>query len=165
MPLENLMRDLAAELGLGDIRLEEDGGAQLAFGDDIQIDISASGEWPGINITALVGAIPTDNREAVYSEMLEANYQGLATGGAALCIDTVLGEVILSRHIAGENTDFEVFAVEVSRFFAALTMWRERLQKGQIGSGDFEFNEDDDHATAADEDPAPEPPGSGMISV
>jgi len=136
MALANLMKDLAAAIGLDNIAFGADGGGQLVIDDDVVVDIRvASGQEGGFVVSALVGPIPLDNREAVYGELLEANLVGDATGGAALAIDPTRSQIALRRRFSDDSMAFSVLDRELSIFVEALSYWRRRCANGEIGKG------------------------------
>jgi len=157
MELAELMKELASELGLGEIELEEDGGGRITIDDDLAIDLEGAEDGFGFSISATVGSIPGEGREAVFRELLEANLQGHGTGGAALALDSTLNEIVLCRSIPQDDLRFEVFDQELVTFVEALRMWRERLDSGALGT-----EQDEPEASPA---ASMRPGGAGMIPV
>ena len=156
MELAELMKELASELGLGEIELEEDGGGQITIDDDLAIDLEAAEDGFGFVISATVGTIPDEEREAVFAELLEANLLGQGTGGASLALDSTLNEIVLCRSIPQDDLRFEVFDQELVTFVEALRWWRERLESGALGA-----KEEPQAASAV----SMRPGGEGMIQV
>ena len=159
MALSELMRELAAELGMSDIELEEDGGAQIVVDDDFAIDIAGDEAGPGFTVSATVGIAPTTEREATFAALLEANLVGQGTGGATLALDPVLDEVVLCRSFSRDDLPFEEFEQELVAFIEALRLWRGRHAAGLIATGETEADD------ASSTQPPQGPPGPGMIRI
>ena len=135
MELAELIRELGAGLGLSDAEPDEDGAATLVIDDTLEIVIEPGEDGHGILISAAVGTLPGDAREAVFAELLEANLMGQGTGAAALAIDPDREEIVLCRMILKTDLDFDDFDRELVVFANALRYWRERSDGGQIGKG------------------------------
>ena len=133
MALAELMTELAAAIGLEGVELEDDGGGQLIIDDDLVIDIATDPGEATIIVAASVGAIPADQREAAFGQLLEANLLGDGTGGAALAIDGTRDEIVLCRLFPQDDLPFAVFDRELSVFVQALRYWRQRCAAGTIG--------------------------------
>lgn len=153
MALAELMTELAEAIGQEGVELEDDGGGQLVIDGDLVIDIAADSSGSRIVVSASVGAIPIDGREAAFGELLEANLLGDGTGGAALAIDSTRGEIALCRLLPQDGLSFSVFSQELSLFVEALRYWRQRCAAGEIGE-----KEDDGLESAADR-------GAGMLRI
>ncbi len=134
MALADLMNELAATIGRDSVALEADGG-HLVIDDDLIVDIVAASDEGGFIVAAAIGPVPADDSEAVYRELLEANFRGEATGGAALCIDTKRNEIALWRQFPHDGLSFRVFDRELSVFVEALSYWRYRYTSGALGKG------------------------------
>lgn len=136
MTLEELMQELGSRLGLGEVQLDEDGGAQIVVDDDLDIDIARAEEGSGFSLSAVVGPLHANDREAELAELLAANLLGRGTGGAALSLDDALDEIVLSRIVAQDDLPFEVFEQELTTFIEVLRIWRDRHRQDLIGKGD-----------------------------
>lgn len=135
MALSDLMRELAARMGLGEIELEDDGGAQLVIDGNLEVDLIADVEGTGFAAVATVGPFRETDREAAMAELLEVNLFGQATGGACLALDTNRGEIVLRCHFPETDIAFDVFDTEMAGFVGALRYWRGRNSAGLIGTG------------------------------
>lgn len=150
MKLGELMRELAVRLDLGEVALEDDGGAQVVVGDGLSIDIEYGETSGGIAFSATVGPAPADDMAAALSELLDANLLGQGTNGATLALDRVLGEIVLCRSIGQPEMAYEAFEAELTRFAEALQFWHRRVADGELGSA-LEEDGDDDASDSAPE--------------
>lgn len=146
MELAELIRELGAHLRLPDVDPDEDGAATIVIDDTFEIVIEPGEDGRRILISAAVGALPVDAREAVFAELLEANLVGQGTGTAALAIDPDREEIVLCRVILQTDLDFDDFDQELVVFTNALRYWRERCESGQIGKGADGDTPDEGHA-------------------
>ena len=135
MELADLIREMGAHLGHRDVEPDEDGGAVIVIDDTYEIAIERGEEGRGIVISATVGELPDEGREAVYAELLEANLMGQGAGAAALAIDPQVGDIVLCRVIPQSDLAFDDFDLELVGFAGALRFWRDRFVSGEIGKG------------------------------
>ena len=122
-------------LGLSDVEPDEDGAATIVIDDTLEIVVEPGEGGQGVLISAAVGQLPADAREAALAELLEANLMGQGVGAAALAIDPDQEEIVLCRVILKSDLDFGDFDRELVGFATALRFWRERCDGGQIGKG------------------------------
>lgn len=155
MTIRELLGELAERVGLGEAALEDEGGVQIVLDDDRVIEIHANDDRPGVTFSSAVGPAPTEDREAVLATLLEANLMGEGTFGAALCLDSAAGEIVLCRSINVDDMPYDAFEAELSQFSAAQLAWQELLEDGGRPDG---LGDDD---TAA-QDPSPD---AGMVRV
>lgn len=148
MELAELIRELGAGLGLSDVEPDEDGAATIVIDDTLEIVVEPGEGGQGVLISAAVGALPADAREAALAELLEANLMGQGVGAAALAIDPDQEEIVLCRVILKSDLDFEDFDRELVAFVNALRFWRERSDGGQIGKGADGDEQDEDGAAS-----------------
>jgi hypothetical protein len=136
MALRDLMQTFGARLCLGEIELDEDGGAQILLGDTLAVDVLADEQGQGFAMVATVSRLPADKRLPAYTEVLEANAAGLGTGGVCLGIDSDRQEIVLRRHIPTTDLPLELFDQELAAFAEELAFWRARCERGQLGTGE-----------------------------
>ena len=146
MELAELIRELGAGLELSDVEPDEDGAATIVIDDTLEIVVEPGEGGQGVLISAAVGALPADAREATLAELLEANLMGQGVGAAALAIDPDQEEIVLCRVILKSDLDFDDFDKELVAFVDALRFWRERCDAGQIGKGADGDEQDEDGA-------------------
>ncbi len=146
MALSDLMTAFAEEVGLPDIELEEDGGARLVLGDDLEIDVFADVQGQGFSVIGVVGVLPDADREAAFQWMLAANVEGLGTGGAFLGFDPQRDEIVLRRHFPNTELAVSQFDRELAAFANALQTCRVRNDGGALGRQDDEAPPEEDDA-------------------
>ncbi len=133
MNLASALAELGDRLGIGVIKLDQNGGCLLAFDDKLVVDIEQATDTPGFHLTATVGPVPGHEREAVFAELLEANLQGRGTGSACLALDADLDEIVLSRSIYRADIDVDYLEQELDAFLTLLEYWQQRSEAGEIG--------------------------------
>lgn len=158
MTLKELLEELAVRLELGDIMLEDDGGAQIVLDDDRVVDVHGHEGRPGFTFSAAVAPSPEEGRETVFAELLEANLMGEGTFGATLALDPTASEIVLCRSINHSDVPYEVFEAELAQFSAALIAWQDRDEDGELGTAAAEARE-------ADHPPHEADPQAGMMRV
>lgn len=132
--LQAALLELGERLGIGPIELDGNDGCLLMFNDDVPIDVELAFEASGFYLSGVVGELGEENREAVLSELLEANLQGRGTGAAFFSLDGDVNEIVLNRYVEQEHIDVDLLETELERFLSALTFWRGLAAEGRLGS-------------------------------
>ena len=154
MALEELTARLAEEMGARLDGASPDGSVELVLNDDMMIEVHPDPSGSGFLFSGTVCDLPTENREAVFGELLHANLLGQGTQGARLGIDPALDEIVLCRSFSDENMPYDVFAKDLGRFAEVLDFWRARHRHGKLGAGDLDEEALDDEASDDESDAA-----------
>jgi len=122
MTLENMLTWL--QLPVGEID-----GSQAQFRVDervtVQLEITADGEY--LRLRSEVGHSLDTGPSALALDIAVANYAGAATGGGALGLNPVNGEVLLFLEVPCALMDAQTLETVVGRFVEAALHWCERL--------------------------------------
>jgi hypothetical protein len=153
MSLQDVLSDLGDRLGVGAIDLDAHRGCVLAFDDDLVVELEAAEDQPGFYLTAAVGPAPSEHRESVLTELLEANLLGQGTGQSCLALDGDLDEVVLMRYVDREDIDIAALERILDDFLSMLELWRRRHGAGELGT----------LGSAATTAASTPPPGAGII--
>lgn len=134
MEWASALSELGKRLGIGSIELDGEGGCELAFDDDLIVDIECADDARGVFLSAAVGIAPHEKREIVFAELLEANLHGRGTGRCSLALDGDLDEIILSRYIDRNDIELHALEEELEAFLQMLEIWRKRHGRGELGN-------------------------------
>jgi hypothetical protein len=132
--LENALRELGTRLGLGEIKLDASGAGHLVFDNESIIDLQLAEDEQGFYLTSTIGEAPTEAREEVFSELLQANLQARGVGRCCLAYDAELNEIVLSRYFERNEIDVTTLEEELEHFLTVCEVWKRRLQKSEIGT-------------------------------
>jgi hypothetical protein len=134
MSLQAVLSDLGDRLGVGPIDLDAHRGCVLAFDDDLVVELEAAEDQPGFYLTGEVGPAPSEGRESVFAELLEANLLGQGTGQCCLALDGDLDELVLMRYVDREDIEVAVLEEILDDFLSTLDLWRRRHGTGELGT-------------------------------
>jgi Tir chaperone protein (CesT). len=140
MNTSDLLQELGQKLGLGPLALDDSGNCQLVFDGDLVVELQAPGDG-FISLVATVCPVPADGREALFTDLLEANLLGQGTGGATLALDTALDEVVLCQRLETAQLDNEGFEGALETFINHLEFWKGRTSSSAGGTGSANENE------------------------
>lgn len=124
---ENLLSQLAENLGIDSIPLDENGCTQLIFGESLTVQIEFHQDTQEIHLHTSLAPIPTEGREALFEELLSANLLGSQTAGNTLAIDLAVGDILLCKSFSQEETSFAHFQTKLEGFLQAAEFWQEKL--------------------------------------
>jgi len=111
------------------LTLTEGGTLALAFDGDLTLNLEHDASQDALHLYAIVGQEPADQatRAAFYRQLLTANVFGHDTGGAALGVDDLSGEVLLTWRLPLAGAEVSVLRDAVQSMVATAASWRERL--------------------------------------
>ncbi|MEK7346596.1 MAG: type III secretion system chaperone [Pseudomonadota bacterium] len=105
-------------------------GSQAQFRVDervtVQLELTADGEY--LRLRSAVGHSLDTGPSALALDIAIANYAGAATGGGALGLNPVNGEVLLFLEVPCALMDAQTLETVVGRFVEAALHWRDRLE-------------------------------------
>ncbi|KAB0614667.1 type III secretion system chaperone [Castellaniella defragrans] len=111
------------------LALNEAGTASLAFESGPVLHLEHDPQLDALHCYVVLGRAPADpaRRHAVYQQMLAANAFGRDTDGAALGLDEVTGELLLSRRLELARADTAWLRATVESMAAVAADWQRRL--------------------------------------
>lgn len=133
MPLDDILRELGHQMGLGPLTLNEHRLCRLVFDGRMTVDIESLPDDSRFFVHAVAGRVPSDNQAAVFAELLSANLFGQETGGACLALDRGRDEILLFREFLTDRTDYVAFAAALATFVNRLDHWQNRFLSGEWG--------------------------------
>ncbi len=132
MNLKDIIAELGKQMGLDNVKLDENGLCRLVFDKNYIVDIEEAEDKKTVHIYSAIGIIPLEGKEALYTKILEANLFGQGTGGATFAIDPNLSEVILFKSLNIEKTDYQDFANELEEFVNWVATWTEKIKSSDV---------------------------------
>ena len=99
----------------------------LRIDDRLTLELALTADHEHLTLRAVVGHLDPDADTARVREIAVANYAGATTGGGALGLNPVNGEVLLFRETALRQLDAALFETLLSRFIDAACLWQDVL--------------------------------------
>lgn len=134
MDIQNFLHELGGQIGLGTVGLNENRAARLVFDERVVVDFEASEDLKTTQIYSVLGRVPAEGKGALFSELLEANLFGYATGGGALSIDPATSDIVLYRTLETERYQYQDLVNILEQFVGAAEMWSSHIAKGAGGA-------------------------------
>jgi hypothetical protein len=85
-----------------------EGTVQLLFDGELPVVLEAQGEY-GVYLYSVLGQVPPGDVEAMFANLLSAQYFGRETGEACFGLDTRRRELLLHRQLNLRKHDFDEF--------------------------------------------------------
>ncbi|HVJ69047.1 MAG TPA: type III secretion system chaperone [Caulifigura sp.] len=127
----NAVQQLSQSLGLS-LELADGEACELIVGDDLSILISGDPNGTQLRLMGVVASFPDGDRSLIATTLLKANYNGQGTGPAALALDPLTEDVVLTRAIDAAASNI---TSSIEEFANYLDFWRTRLES-IVGAGD-----------------------------
>ena len=141
--LRSLIADLGAQMGLGDLALDDHGSLALSFDDSLVVNLQAVADGDLLLLYADLG--PPAAGERIYPALLRGNLFWRATLGATL---SLTGDepphVVLAQETRWRGQDLGAMVAFLERFLHTAEDWLEVVR----GGGDAEL--EPTSATASD---------------
>lgn len=135
MDTDQLLQSLGLALGLANLRFDANGCARLAVDGAPALNFERDTAG-GIHLYSVLGPVPPEGREAVFSQLLQGNLFGTATSGGTLAVDELHGEIVLCRNVNAEMISASAFESLVEAFVAAAEDWQSRLGKAPAAAAE-----------------------------
>ena len=125
---------LARRLGLHDLLLNEESICELVVGDGLEVFFEGDPAQTELHLNGVVGHLVFAD-EATLRSLLAANFNGQATGAAALALHPVHpSELLLTQRLDTQALTCEQLQATLQRFVEVLAFWREHLPTLQDGT-------------------------------
>lgn len=125
MNFENIVAVIEKSLEL-ELKIVQDSTAfEVASGDGknkVQILLQNASDFKLVLISANLGEVPPEGREALFRSMLEANNLFSGTAGATLSLDATSGEARLQRYVAENDLANDVMG-NLETFIETALTW------------------------------------------
>jgi hypothetical protein len=116
------------EVGLPDLRLNEDSICSLNFDSKINVDIVFRKEQDQCIFASKIGVIPLENKEVFFKELLKANAFGIETAGASLGIDEENNSIVFSYIFITQSFVYDLFKTVLNNFVDLVEKWMQKLE-------------------------------------
>jgi Tir chaperone protein (CesT) family len=125
---QQVIGDFGKTIGLDDLALDEADYCCLLIDQALVINIEFDEPERRLMLYSMVGR-PGQDRAAVFSALMQANYLGRGTGGATLGLQSEPdGEaIVLSREVPLPGLDVPAFSSALERFVNMAETWTQRL--------------------------------------
>ena len=125
------------EMGLPDLKLNEDGICSLSFDEKINVDIFYRKEQEQVIFAAPIGDVPSEGQESFFRQLLIANAFGIENAGAVLGIEKDENRVILSYMFISSTFSFDLFKTVLANFVDLVEAWQEKIKTIETESSSF----------------------------
>lgn len=134
MDIHAILSQLGDQMGLSQLKLDENRVCRLVFDQRLTVDIEASDDEKIVYIYALAGQMPPEGKEAIMANLLEANLFGKGTGGSSFALDHNHQEIYLCRILSVEALHYQDFVNILEGFVNHLEAWMDKIDRGDLGS-------------------------------
>jgi len=124
-----LIADLARELDLPELALDEQDYVCVQIEDGVVVNIDYFEEGDVLSLYTTVGEAPAEQRRPILQRMLESNFAWQGTAGATLCLDPSEELALLTGSMPLGDMDLPALKQLLADFCQLAWMWSERLQQ------------------------------------
>ena len=127
------------EIGLPNLKLNEDGICSLSFDEKFNIDIVFRKEQEQVIFAAPIGDIPAEGQENFFKQLLISNAFGIENAGAILGIEEEENRVILSYVFISSTFSFDLFKTVLANFVDLVEAWQEKIETMRSENSNISF--------------------------
>jgi hypothetical protein len=128
--INELLQELGKNIGLPDLKANDEGLCSLRFDDRVTIDLEANKETGALIYSSLVATLVPHQTEKFYPEILEANLLWVGTGGATLGVDPATLNVFMCYQEKLEGMEYLRFQDLLKGFSDVALFWNKRINEG-----------------------------------
>lgn len=132
MDAEELLDQLAADLGIAQLRFDANHACGLAFAGGLQIDVHHVPQDQVLHLAALLGGVRLSSRAELQRLLLEANQNPANLADGRFAIDAAQGGVVLCRTLLAHELKNVSLSAEVNRLMEVARTWRDDLAQRQL---------------------------------
>ena len=122
----NYITNYGKEVGLPNLKLNENGVCSLNFDGKINVDIVYNKENDQCFFASPIGTVPAEGREEFFKQLLVSNAFGIENGGAVLGIEEEEDRVVLSYTFIASTFSFELFKTVLGNFVTMVENWQNK---------------------------------------
>ena len=126
MSAQHLLSELASQLGLTSLELDENRVCRLIFDKQMVVDMEVPEDESALQLFGIVGPLPVDGREPVYQQLLEFNMPTDEPSAPYGAVDVESAEVLLCQSVT-LPTSVGTFSQLLEAFLNQLESWQEQL--------------------------------------
>lgn len=127
MELNALLESLAAQIGLPQLSLDNNGVCRLVFDAKLTLDLEPADNGATVYLYAVIGNAPLTAPGELFSSLLSANYFCRETGSAFFSYDTDSGDILLQQKFLLDGLTPPVFLAQFEQFVATAESWLARI--------------------------------------
>ena len=127
------------EIGLPNLKLNEDGICSLSFDEKFNVDIVFRKEQEQVIFAAPIGDIPAEGQENFFKQLLISNAFGIENAGAILGIEEEENRVILSYVFISSTFSFDLFKTVLANFVDLVEAWQEKIETMRSENSNISF--------------------------
>lgn len=132
--IENHLQNYGKEIGLPELKFNEQGICSLNFDSKINVDIVYRKEQDQCILAAPIGDLPSEGKENFFKELLVANAFGIDNAGAALGVEEEENRVVLSYVFIASIVSFDLFKTILANFVNLAEEWISKCETLQSSS-------------------------------
>jgi hypothetical protein len=119
--VNQVLGEFGKQIGLDDLRLDDNGYAALAF-DDVVVNLEYDEEPERLLMSAYLGE-PQGERLKTYELLLDANFCWQGTAGATLSLERETGGIVLFQALPARALERQALAAALETFVNTADAW------------------------------------------
>jgi hypothetical protein len=141
--VNQVLGEFGKQIGLDDLRLDDNGYAALAF-DDVVVNLEYDEEPERLLMSAYLGE-PQGERLKTYELLLDANFCWQGTAGATLSLERETGGIVLFQALPARALERQALEAALETFVNTADAWTLQLAQAAVPTADRPAAGDDRH--------------------
>ena len=148
--IPNYLESYGKEVGLPNLKFNEQNICSLCFDSKINIDIVYRKEQDQCIFAAPVVDLPSQGQGELLKKIMIENVFGMATAGCVFGIEEDRQRIVVSYTFIASTFTFDLFKTVLGNFVDVVEEWQQKCESMQLPSP----NDDADSSTTSPSDPA-----------
>jgi Tir chaperone protein (CesT) family len=119
--VNKVLGEFGKQIGLDDLRLDDNGYAALAF-DDVVVNLEFDADLERLLMSAYLGE-PQGDRLKTYELLLDANFCWQGTAGGTLSLERETGGIVLFQQLPARALDLRALEAALETFVNTADAW------------------------------------------
>ena len=126
--IENYLENYGKEIGLTDLKFNEQGICSLCFDSEIDVDIIYKKEQDQCIFAAPVIYLPADGQGELLRKLMIENVFGIATAGCNFGIEEEYDRIVISYTFITSTFTFDLFKTVLGNFVDLVEEWQKKCE-------------------------------------
>lgn len=129
-PVDSALAAFGETIGIEGLCFDENGNCSLQIDEAIQVNVEHEADSRRVMLSASLGEVALEAREAVYAALLEGNLFWSGTGGATLSVEPETRRAFIHQRMPAAEVTAQSLEEMLDRFVSTAEAWARDIQAG-----------------------------------
>lgn len=129
-PVDSALAAFGQSIGIEGLCFDEDGNCSLQIDEAIEVNVEHEADSDRIMLSASLGEVALEAREAVYAALLQGNLFWSGTAGATLSVEPETRRAFIHQRMPAAEVTAQSLEEMLDRFVGVAEAWARDIQAG-----------------------------------